>query len=463
MRFKNLIISLFTIAILVTSSVSAQDKELTLNDCIELALSSRASIVAARGREDVAKAGKLAALGAFLPRVSASYDYSKGKETAIDPMNVVGSDYVTRLDTTDIGGQVAIDAVTEPTTFTTFDEQDIGPNKSLSLSGRMEILNFGNFFALSEAGANKDAAHLDVLNSEQDLIYSVKVSYFAYLAAVENVAVQEEAVKRSEEQLKLIQSRYDLGSASLSDVLKQKVQFGNDQLALLTASNTVVTAEASLAYTVGLDPNKNYTFSKDYITHDYNGSVDDAINFGIEHEPGFLATQKNLSASKSGVKSAVADYLPSLSLNASYSKFNGTQAFPTVFEYSSNTLRYGFSVSWNIFDGFNRERSVTIAKINRNNAMAQLADTRNLLAREVKTAYYDIEQQKKSKNIAQANVDASTEDLKITQEKYNLGAATILDILNAQVSLKTAQVSLIRADFDLNLAVARLENAMGKM
>ncbi len=261
----------------------------------------------------------------------------------------------------------------------------------------------------------------------------------------------------------MIQSRYDLGSASLSDVLKQKVQFGNDQLSLLTATNTVVTAEASLAYTIGLDPNENHKFAKEYTEHTYTGSIADAVSFGLTHEPGLLSAQSGLVAAKKGVKRSLAGYFPTVSANASYSKFTGTQAFPTVFDYSSNTVRYGFNVNWNIFDGFLTKRNVTSAKINRNNAMAQVAEQKNFLAREIKTAYFDIKQQKKSKNIAQANVEASTEDLKITQEKYNLGAATILDILNAQVSLKTAQVSYIRADFDLNLAVAKLENAMGKM
>jgi len=95
--------------------------------------------------------------------------------------------------------------------------------------------------------------------------------------------------------------------------------------------------------------------------------------------------------------------------------------------------------------------------------MASLADTKNLVISEVKTAYLEIEQYKEKKSVAEENVDAAEEDLKITQEKYNLGAATILDLLDAQVSLKEAQVSVIQADFDLNLAVAKLENAMGKM
>ena len=64
--------------------------------------------------------------------------------------------------------------------------------------------------------------------------------------------------------------------------------------------------------------------------------------------------------------------------------------------------------------------------------------------------------------VAQESVAAAEENMKIVQERYNLGAATILDLLTAQEDLKRAQVSYINSRFDLNLAIARLENAMGK-
>ena len=294
------------------------------------------------------------------------------------------------------------------------------------------------------------------------MIYAVKLSYYAYLASVENVDVQKEAVKRSDEQLKLINSRYELGSASLSDVLKQKVQFGNDKLSSLTAENSVVTLKASLAYTIGVDPNSNVEFSKKYNVKEYSGTLDEAINFSFDNEPGLQSSVFKSKAAGSAVKAAKSNYLPKLSGNASFTKFNGTQAFPTSFDYSSTTKRFGLTVSWNIFDGFQRERSVTAAKVDRNNSRASEAEAKNRLIRDVKTAFYDIEQQNEVKNIAQDNVNAAEEDLKITQEKYNLGAATILDLLNAQVSVKQAQVSMIQADFDLNLSIAKLENAMGK-
>ncbi len=453
------------IALMVTvvAAASGSAAELTLDDCIELALKNRASIIAARGAEDLAAAGQRSALGAFLPRVSASYGYFRGKETGIEPVRTVPTAFMDSIDVHVIGTDTARDYIQVPTEFMGNDEQDIGPSKSLTFETSMSLFDVSNWFDLAQAKANRQAARLDVISSEQDLILSVKIFFYAYLAAVENVDVQEQAVARSEEQLKLIQSRFELGAAALTDVLKQKVQYGNDKLALLRATNSVVTSKADLSYTIGLDPNREAEFSTTYQVRAFEGGMGDAIEFGMANQPGLLSAEKSLDATRSGVKSGVAGYLPTVSLFANYNIFEGTQAFPTVFDYSSNTVTYGFRVNFTIFDGFLRESSVTSAKVARNNAMAALSDTRNLVTRNIKTAYFDIDQQKQATVVANENVDAASEDLKITQEKYNLGAATILDLLDAQVSVKRAQVALIQADFDLNLAIARLENAMGKM
>ncbi|MFQ5499755.1 MAG: TolC family protein [Candidatus Zixiibacteriota bacterium] len=422
---------------------SARAEQLTLDDCIELALKNRASIIAARGRETTAGMDKLNALGAFLPQVRASYSYNKGRQFGIDPPNRIFDD---------TGKVIGFS-----------DEQDIGPDKRYSVDASISVFNLSNWLNYFGARASKKAAHLDVISSEQDLILAVKTSYYAYLASAQNVDVQQQAVDRSQEQLKLIQSKFDLGSAAKSDVLKQKVRLGNDKLEQLRATNAVITTRATLAWTIGVDPNTDMQFDTSYISREYSGGLDAAVNFGLEHEPGLLSARAELDASNLGVHSRLADYLPTVSVFGSYSDFSGTQAFPSVFDYSFKNRNFGFSVSLNIFDGFSRERNLSRARVTRNNAHALLADTRNQVSRDIKTAFYDIEQQREAMLVSQENVDAAQEDLNITQEKYNLGAATILDLLDAQVSLKQAQVSLIRVAFDLNLAIAQLEQAMGKM
>lgn len=426
-------------AAVIFLGAAAQAAVLTLDDAIDMALKNRASIIAARGSEDLAKAGKRAALGAFLPRISAAYDWNKTKYTnqkfaAIDTLGNL------------FEGEDPDVTVTE---------------KSLDFGGRISFTLPDAVFNYLAAKEDAVVAGLDVISSEQDLILAVKTRYYAYLAAEQNIGVQEEAVKRSEEQLKLIQSRFELGSAAKSDVLKQRVQYGNDKLNLLQARNSVISTKAALSYTIGLDPTQEHQFSTEYIVREYTGTLEEALQYGFTHSPDLLAQERNINAAKLRLTSAKSDYLPKFTPSLSYGYGKNWGENDT---WSSGTaLTYGFNLSWNIFDGFARERDVTANRVSFNNARAAAADARNLTASDIKSTYLEIEQLREQKKVSQENVDAATEDLKITQEKYNLGAATILDLLNAQVSLKQAQVSLIQADFDLNLSISRLENSMGKM
>ena len=439
-------------------------EQLTLDDCIELALKNRSSIIRARGAEISAAAGARSALGAFLPQISASYSYSRGKETNIEPSIYVDTAFSGVIDTFIIGNDTVFDHSYVPTggAYFTPPDQDRGPSKNLSLGASM-YFSVPQLFDYSAAKANHAKSKLDIIASEQDLIYAVKVSYYAFLANAQNVATQEEAVKRAEEQLKLIESKFELGSAAKSDVLKQKVQYGNDRLALLRGQNAVTNARANLAYTVGLDPREEHEFSTTYSVREYDGSLEEAIGFGVDHNPTLLSQQKFIDGARHSVRSAKASYLPSVSGSFSLSKYNGTYSYPTVFERSSVSKDLGLRVSWNIFDGFYREKRVSDAKVNYNNSRADFSDLRNRTVSDIKTGYSEIDQFKQQKSVSQENVAAADEDLNITQEKYNLGAATILDLLDAQVSLKQAQVSLISVDFDLNLAIAKLEKSMGKM
>ena len=420
-----------TLLFLAGATVSAE--ALNLDQCIELALKNRANIIIARGRAKVASADKMRSFGQFLPNIDASYSRSEGEEYDINPP---------------LSGGI--------------DKQDKGPNKNLSVSASMDVINFSNWFNFFGASASSAAAYLAAINSEQELIFDVKSAYYGYLRAVQNEETNKQAVERSKEQLKLVESRYELGSAAYSDVLGQRVLYGNDRLEHLRAQNNVTTTKAVLSYTIGTDPNQNIEFETVADAREFVGSMEEAINFGLEHEPGLLAAQKELSAGKHGLSSALADYFPKLSIFGEYSDFTGNVAFPTVQQFSSKEKTFGFRISYSIFDGFGRQRNVTQAKVNRNNAIADHSDARNLVMQQIKTAYLDIQNQKQAVSVAQESVAAAEENMKIVQERYNLGAATILDLLTAQEDLKRAQVSYINSRFDLNLAIARLENAMGK-
>jgi outer membrane protein len=188
---SNLLMGTIVILALASNDVSAET--LTLDQCIDLALKNRANIIIARGSAKRAGADHMQSFGRFLPSLDGSYSRSTGEEYDIKTNGVSESN------------------------------QEFGPNKSFSISGSVDIINVSSWFNLFNTGASKSAAHLASINSEQELIFDVKTAYYDHLRAVQNEEVNRQAVERSKEQLKLVESRYELGSAAYSDVLGQRV------------------------------------------------------------------------------------------------------------------------------------------------------------------------------------------------------------------------------------------------
>jgi outer membrane protein TolC len=118
-------------------------------------------------------------------------------------------------------------------------------------------------------------------------------------------------------------------------------------------------------------------------------------------------------------------------------------------------------VSWTLFNGFSRESQVVSASVARDNAEANAADTRRAVNAQVAQQIAALTTAYEKIDIARANVAAATEDLRVQNERYRVGAATILDLLTSQASLTQAEQNFVQVRFDYLIARAQLEALVG--
>jgi len=427
--------TLILTGLLLLLSVFVSAETLSLDQCIELALKNHPNVISARGNVKTANAGLWNAFGNFLPYISASGSVSQ-TNYPFETQSVVNYELV------------AAGKIQKSYSFNAF--------------AQINIFNGGrNFFDYFAAKANKAKSKYIKEQSEQDIILMVKTSYFAYLASKKLYEVRQEAVKRGREQYKLAESKYEIGSASKSDVLKAKVQYGEDRLNLIDAENGIRNALANLAYQIGIDVNSNIEFSSDYHSREYDGTERNALNMGLTNYPGLLASEQSLKAAKNGVRSAWGRYLPTITLRVQryYSDeyWHEIKTFPWYDRRTSISTTLNFP----IFENLSRKSVMSGAKASLNNARAEYYYARNKVALDIKKAFLDMARAKEKLSVAGENEEAASEDMMLVREKYNLGAATMLDVLLAQEKLNTAQYDKIQSEFDYNMAVATLENAMG--
>jgi outer membrane protein TolC len=120
------------------------------------------------------------------------------------------------------------------------------------------------------------------------------------------------------------------------------------------------------------------------------------------------------------------------------------------------------SVNWTLFNGFSRERALTQATVSRDNARATAADERRRAGAVLTQQLATLATASEQITIARANLAAATEDLRVQQERYRVGAATILDLLTSQAALTQAEVSIVQRRFDYLIARAQLEALAGR-
>jgi outer membrane protein len=412
-----------------TDTVSS--KAFSLDQCIELALKNNATVIAARNSYNVAKSDVWTGWGAVLPSLGSSIGYSRV---------VSGPTQYSRID------QNTGELITGTT--------GIGVTKSYSASvnaGQGYSLGGYNLYQLKELNASKHSAYNFYQLTRQQLVLSVKQAYFNVLQAKMLLGIQQEALKRSEEQLKIAQTRYDLGSASFSDVLKAKVLYGDVKLALITADNNVPLAKASLNSIMGQNVDTPLEVEENLTQPAFPYSYEDGLAQAAEANPSVQKAKFDYESAKAQMGLARSTFFPTLNLSGGYAWNN--QNLDQIKNIRTRDYRW---------KNFQRKYNLSSAKANLNSNKENYRQTRNDVALQVKQAYIGVQQAQESIGLTNDKLKSAKEDLDLVQEKYNLGAASILDLLDAEVSYKQAESDQVQALYNYNLAVALFEQAIGK-
>jgi outer membrane protein TolC len=151
-------------------------------------------------------------------------------------------------------------------------------------------------------------------------------------------------------------------------------------------------------------------------------------------------------------------YWPSLTLAAN-TGWNGSRN--TNYDLS-NQRQISLALRWNLFDGFDRELTIVQRDAELDLAEATATDAQHQVEAELTTRIAELDAARTRTEITQTSVAAATEDLRVQQERYRLGASTIVDLLTSQEALNQAEVDVVNARFDYLRAKAQIEALIGR-
>lgn len=442
-----IVLSSLCLCLLVTNLCWGQieavsEKVYSLDECIGLAEKYNATLIAAKESYNVAKSDVWRGWGRLLPSLDSQLGYSR---------RVTGP---------------TEGAVYDPSTRSySFGVLPVRTYKSYSArvsAGQSWSLGGYDFYSIREKSASRNSVQSSYQLTRQELVLSVKRAYFDVLKAKMLLEIQEEALRRADEQLKIAETRYELGAASYSDVLKAKVLHGDVRLALVSAENAVELAKASLNSWMGQDVNAPTDVEENLTMPDFGYSYEGALGEAMRENPYLKKAESDLNSAKAQLGMARSGFFPNFGVSGSYSWSNvdlDELKYVRQRDYEWNLSAW---VSLNIFDNFQKNYNLSFAKANRNSAKESFLQTKRDVALELKQAFLNVQEAEEKIDLTREKVESAREDLDLAQEKYNLGAASILELLDAEVSYKQAEADQVEALYDYNLAVAQFEKTLGR-
>jgi len=338
---------------------------------------------------------------------------------------------------------------------------------STGLSSSLTLFDGGkNISALRSARAERDASDQDLARTRQSAVFTVASNFVSLTNANEQLKVQQENLTALESQEQQIEAFVKAGTRPVADLYQQQASVANAQLAVAQAERAVELGKVDIIQTLQLEPTGSYDFVAPAATEaavDRAYNLDSLVALAYSNRADLAAQSARVEAAGQDVKVASASKLPTISLTGSYST-----AYSSATDLSlTNQLDQrrgggiGIGVSIPLFDRGSSSAAEQKAEIAQSNAQLALSQQRQATALDVRRAYLDFTSAKQQLTAATAQLAAAQKAVEATQARYKVGAATLVEVSQAQAQEVSAASALATSRNNLVLQEKAIDFAVG--
>ena len=423
MRTK--IVTILALAFFITTS--AQDKQWTLQECVEYALEHNITVKQNQLNVELSEENVINSKGNFLPNLNASTGGNLNFGSGFDP---VSQDRVT---TSTFGGSIGIS------------------------SGITVFNGYRNLNSYKQAQLGVESSKLTLQKIQDDISLFVVNSYLNVLFAKENLAVAKVQHEISKKQIERAQTEFDAGEKPKGDLLNAQSTAAADEQSVITFENTLNLALLDLAQLLQISPVgfdiEAIEIGDPGISMLYSNPNEVYIK-ALENRPEIENAELGIESTALDIEIAKAGFLPSVSLGANIGTGYGfnlkNNSHIPYFTQLDDNLGYGlsFNVSIPIFSRGQVKSNVNRQKINFEKSKFSLESSKLQLQQTIQKAFYDAKAAAKTYESAQKSLIAQKEAFKNAQESFNYGAMTLFDFDQVRNRLVNAEGAIIRAKYD---------------
>ncbi len=421
-RVSNDVLSEETIDSTVIKGGVEENVIVSIDDCVKLGLYNNPTIRYAISNSDIYKSKIAQAWSNYFPQLGIGTAFSKNKML--------------------------------PTNFK-FPMMKYDLWNAVALEGSILLYDFGKTGQQAKiAKRAHEASVSDIQTAINDTIYSVKSAYYQYLFALRQQQVLQSTVDKFETHYNEAKAAYDVGAKAKIDVITAEYNLSNAKLDLIKAQNQVATAQAQLNNTMGLPAYSNYSVSDKLDISTYDLQFENLIEKAYELRPELQSVALKTDASKMLVKSSKLAFAPDLKGFGNYTV--GGKEYAAEYGY-----QYGIRLSYPVTNFFMLKQQVNEAKATYERDLANLEQQQNNVYLDVKTAYLSFVNARDGVPVAKQAMEQAQIQYEIAAGRYRTGLSNAIELKDAEITYRNAQLNYYNTLMQYNTAVASVEKTVG--
>ena len=340
-------------------------------------------------------------------------------------------------------------------------------DRNYRLSGSQVLFDWSSFANKRAQNQIARAADFELESANDDLIMRTAQAYFNVLVAIESYAAAQANEAAARKQFDFADKRLEVGLAPITDVHEARAQFDQARADTILARNALADAQRGLVELTGQPVTDLRGLPDDFRPQmpANRADVEALVTAAITTNPTLQANQLRLGAAEAGISAARAGHLPTLALGASWGRNAswGDSVGSTSRDQDLTTNSIGLTLNVPIFSGGATQSRVRQAIAQRDMAQDGVEQTRRALDRNTRNAWQavmagisEVEARRSAVVSAQAAYDASQVGLEV-------GTRTVLDLVQNQRTLFSAQMALAQARYNFLLNRLALAQAVGDL
>lgn len=444
---------------LVVSIVSAQ-QEFTLDEAISYAIENNKSLKAKKLDIEDAEADIDGYASIALPQITGGVDYQYYFEVPAQPV----PDFITPS----VYGILFAEGV--------IPSRDLGPpavsqlsffqphNLTGKLDASIQVYDGSYRYGLKGAKMYRDLIKKEINASEYEVKSMVTKAYLNCLITEENIDIVEDNLKVATKSLSDLKAMYDEGFVESLDVDRMQLSFDNLNTNLTNLKELTRLSRNLLKFQMGFPVNEEIKLTEELelLVNELALNINKDVEIDYSKRPEYEVIEKSIAINELDYLRNRATFLPTVrafgSLQRSLQRENLLDSDEAGW---IPTSLAGLSINIPIYDGGNKRSKVEKTKIRAQKLMIQKEEFKSSVTLQVSNAYISLMNALNTLNNRRKSLQMNESIFERVNIKFNEGVGSSIEVSQAETSLYQAQADYINAMYDVVIAKAELDIALG--